>query len=231
MGAHTKGYNTQGFGIGIVGDFTATLPDPDTLSLVRDELLPCAVRSGHIWPDFTLRGHRQLGHTDCPGNALFQEIQSWPGFQGTPVLPGLGVGGLVGLVGGGLGSLGLIMGLVHSAVRSSLGQGTWDERGQERLDSGLDGHQSHGSQSGWILVWKDTRCMHAIWTLVCSPPACPVPSPDDHQPSHILAHPTSPPAHPSSPSPKTPQNKSNSRTSAPGGPCRARRKLRHRLGA
>ncbi|KAF4790493.1 hypothetical protein TURU_140344 [Turdus rufiventris] len=91
VGAHTKGYNTQGFGIGIVGDFTTTLPDPDTLSLVRDELLPCAVRSGHIWPDFTLRGHRQLGHTDCPGNALFQEIQSWPGFQGTPVPPGLGL--------------------------------------------------------------------------------------------------------------------------------------------
>ncbi|NWZ88880.1 PGRP2 amidase, partial [Nesospiza acunhae] len=81
VGAHTKGYNTQGFGIGIVGDFTATLPDPDTLALVRDELLPCAVRFGHIRPGFILRGHRQLGHTDCPGNALFQEIQSWPGFQ------------------------------------------------------------------------------------------------------------------------------------------------------
>ncbi|XP_015505524.1 N-acetylmuramoyl-L-alanine amidase [Parus major] len=89
VGAHTKGYNTQGFGVGIIGDFTATLPDTDTLILVRDELLPCAVRSGHIRPDFTLHGHRQLGHTDCPGNALFQEIQSWPGFQGTPVALGL----------------------------------------------------------------------------------------------------------------------------------------------
>uniref|UniRef100_A0A8C3NE31 Uncharacterized protein n=1 Tax=Geospiza parvula TaxID=87175 RepID=A0A8C3NE31_GEOPR len=104
VGAHTKGYNTQGFGVGIVGDFTATLPDPDTLALVRDELLPCAVHFGHIRPDFILRGHRQLGHTDCPGNALFQEIQSWPGFQGTPVAWGLGVGGLMGLVGRGLGS-------------------------------------------------------------------------------------------------------------------------------
>ncbi|NXF00111.1 PGRP2 amidase, partial [Menura novaehollandiae] len=81
VGAHTKGYNTRGFGVGIVGDFSAALPDPDTLALVRDEFLPCAVRSGHIRPDFTLRGHRQLVHTECPGNALFQEIQSWPGFQ------------------------------------------------------------------------------------------------------------------------------------------------------
>ncbi|XP_027527807.1 LOW QUALITY PROTEIN: N-acetylmuramoyl-L-alanine amidase-like [Neopelma chrysocephalum] len=81
VGAHTKGYNTRGYGVGYVGDFSAALPDPDTLALVRDELLPCAVRAGHILHNYTLHGHRQLGHTDCPGNALFQEIQGWPGFQ------------------------------------------------------------------------------------------------------------------------------------------------------
>uniref|UniRef100_U3JDD4 Peptidoglycan recognition protein 2 n=1 Tax=Ficedula albicollis TaxID=59894 RepID=U3JDD4_FICAL len=231
VGAHTKGYNTRGFGVGIVGDFTATLPDPDTLALVRDELLPCAVRSGHVRPDFTLHGHRQLGRTDCPGNALFQEIQGWPGFQGTPLPPGLRVGGLLALVGGVLGSLGLTMGVVHSAVRSSPGQGAWDGQRQEKLDTGLDGCQSRGSHSEWTLVWMHTRRMHATWTLVCSPPAWPAPSPDDHQPSHTLVHPTGPPVHPSSPNPKTPQNKSNSRTSVPGGPCCARRKLRHGLGA
>ncbi|NWY22567.1 PGRP2 amidase, partial [Aphelocoma coerulescens] len=75
--AHTKGYNTKGFCVGIVGDFTATLLDPDTLALVQDELLPCAVHSGPVRPDFTLCGHRQLSHANCPGNALFQEIQSW----------------------------------------------------------------------------------------------------------------------------------------------------------
>ncbi|NXB99245.1 PGRP2 amidase, partial [Orthonyx spaldingii] len=81
VGAHTKGHNTRGFGVAVVGDFTAALPDPDTLALVRDELLACAVRRGHLRPDFSLRGHRQLVRTDCPGDALFQEIQSWPGFQ------------------------------------------------------------------------------------------------------------------------------------------------------
>uniref|UniRef100_A0A8U7NM76 Uncharacterized protein n=1 Tax=Corvus moneduloides TaxID=1196302 RepID=A0A8U7NM76_CORMO len=73
-----EGYNTRGFGVGIVDDFMATLPDPDTLALVWDQLLPCTVHSGHVQPDFTLRGHHQLSHTDCPGNALFQEIQSCP---------------------------------------------------------------------------------------------------------------------------------------------------------
>ncbi|NWR40640.1 PGRP2 amidase, partial [Tachuris rubrigastra] len=81
VGAHTKGGGGKGFGVSYVGDFSATLPDPDTLALVRDELLPCAVRAGGGGPNYTLHGHRQLVHTDCPGGGLFQEIQSWPGFQ------------------------------------------------------------------------------------------------------------------------------------------------------
>ncbi|NXD87657.1 PGRP2 amidase, partial [Halcyon senegalensis] len=81
VGAHTKGYNSQGYGVGYVGDFSATSPDPDTIALVRDELLPCAVRTGRLRWNYTLRGHRQMGQTDCPGNSLFQEIGTWQGFQ------------------------------------------------------------------------------------------------------------------------------------------------------
>ncbi|NWR82074.1 PGRP2 amidase, partial [Centropus unirufus] len=81
VGAHTKGHNTRGYGVGYVGDFSTTLPDPDTIALVRDELLPCAVRTGRLHHNFTLRGHRQMGRTDCPGNALFQEIGTWQGFK------------------------------------------------------------------------------------------------------------------------------------------------------
>uniref|UniRef100_A0A8C3DI55 Uncharacterized protein n=1 Tax=Corvus moneduloides TaxID=1196302 RepID=A0A8C3DI55_CORMO len=82
VGAHTKYYSTKGLGIGIIWDFSATLLDPDALALVQDELLPCVVHSGLVWPDFTPCAHRQLSHANCPGNALFQEIQSWPSFQG-----------------------------------------------------------------------------------------------------------------------------------------------------
>ncbi|NXT46599.1 PGRP2 amidase, partial [Pluvianellus socialis] len=81
VGAHTKGYNSKGYGVGYVGDFSATLPDPDTIALVRDGLLPCAVRTGRLHHNYTLHGHRQLGHTDCPGNSLFQEIETWRGFE------------------------------------------------------------------------------------------------------------------------------------------------------
>ncbi|NWX75407.1 PGRP2 amidase, partial [Alca torda] len=81
VGAHTKGYNSKGYGVGYVGDFSATLPDPDAIALVRDELLPCAVRTGRLHHNYTLRGHRQMGHTDCPGNSLFHEIETWHGFK------------------------------------------------------------------------------------------------------------------------------------------------------
>lgn len=81
VGAHTKGYNSKGYGVGYVGDFSATSPDPDTIALVRDRLLPCAVRTGRLRQNYTLHGHRQMGHTDCPGDSLFREIESWRGFQ------------------------------------------------------------------------------------------------------------------------------------------------------
>ncbi|KAM6111702.1 N-acetylmuramoyl-L-alanine amidase-like [Phoenicopterus ruber ruber] len=90
VGAHTKGYNSKGYGVGYVGDFSATLPDPDTIALVRDGLLPCAVRTGRLRHNYTLRGHRQMGRTDCPGNSLFHEIETWQGFKGTRIPPGGG---------------------------------------------------------------------------------------------------------------------------------------------
>lgn len=48
IGAHTKDYNTKSLGIGIIQDFSATPLDPDTLALVQDKLLPCAVHSGPV---------------------------------------------------------------------------------------------------------------------------------------------------------------------------------------
>ncbi|OWK49683.1 hypothetical protein RLOC_00000142 [Lonchura striata] len=51
--------------------------------------------------------------------------------------------------------------------RSSPSRGVWDGRGQERLDTGADGHRhrSHGSHSGWTLVQKDPSWPLACWFL------------------------------------------------------------------
>ncbi|NXK50614.1 PGRP2 amidase, partial [Chauna torquata] len=81
VGAHTKGHNSKGYGVGYVGNFSASLPDPDAIALVRDGLLPCAVRAGWLHRNYTLHGHRQVVNTSCPGDSLFQEIKTWRGFE------------------------------------------------------------------------------------------------------------------------------------------------------
>ncbi|NXE57167.1 PGRP2 amidase, partial [Casuarius casuarius] len=81
VGAHTRGYNRRGYGVGYVGDYTASPPDADALALVRDAFLPCAVRTGRLRHNYTLRGHRQMGRTECPGDSLFREIETWHGFR------------------------------------------------------------------------------------------------------------------------------------------------------
>ncbi|XP_012584432.1 PREDICTED: N-acetylmuramoyl-L-alanine amidase [Condylura cristata] len=80
VGAHTRGHNSRGFGVAFVGNYTAELPAEDSLRTVREVLPRCAVRAGLLRPDYTLLGHRQLVHTDCPGEALFSLLRTWPHF-------------------------------------------------------------------------------------------------------------------------------------------------------
>lgn len=64
--------------------FPATLPPEHQLALTQ-QLITMGVREGHIAENYSLVGHRQtrLG-TDCPGNALYQEINKWPHYDPAP---------------------------------------------------------------------------------------------------------------------------------------------------
>ncbi|XP_066255767.1 peptidoglycan-recognition protein LB-like isoform X1 [Euwallacea similis] len=80
VGAHAPGFNNQSIGICIIGDWTEKLPPEEQLQIVR-QFIRLGVIKGYIKEDYKLIGHRQARDTDCPGDALFAEIQTWPHFD------------------------------------------------------------------------------------------------------------------------------------------------------
>lgn len=45
------------------------------------DLIDYAITQGYLSSNYTLYGHRQVRSTECPGDALFNEIKTWPHFQ------------------------------------------------------------------------------------------------------------------------------------------------------
>lgn len=80
VGAHTRSYNTKGYGISFIGDYMEALPDAHSMELVKNNFIKCAVRGSKLQANYTIHGHRQMGNTLCPGDRLFKEIQTWKGF-------------------------------------------------------------------------------------------------------------------------------------------------------
>uniref|UniRef100_UPI0037E97DBE N-acetylmuramoyl-L-alanine amidase-like n=1 Tax=Semicossyphus pulcher TaxID=241346 RepID=UPI0037E97DBE len=82
LGTHTRGRNSMGYGVSIIGNYTATLPSRHAMDLVRHRLVRCAVDGGRLAANFTIEGHRQVvNYTTCPGDALFSELRSWEHFR------------------------------------------------------------------------------------------------------------------------------------------------------
>ncbi|KAM9780437.1 peptidoglycan recognition protein 6 [Neosynchiropus ocellatus] len=79
-GAHTRLHNSVGYGVAFIGNYTDVLPTQNAMGLVRDKLAACATGSRRLAGNFTLQGHRQVVDTDCPGDALFNEIKGWEHF-------------------------------------------------------------------------------------------------------------------------------------------------------
>lgn len=81
VGAHTLGQNTVSYGVAFIGDYTSVLPSGQSLELVRNKFTTCAVRLGNLVSSYIVHGHRQAKPTACPGDALYQEIQTWEHFE------------------------------------------------------------------------------------------------------------------------------------------------------
>jgi len=65
VGAHTKGYNSSSIGIAYLGDGSTKPPDDALISIVR--LIDLMAQR---YPITTVRGHRHVGRTACPGDWL-----------------------------------------------------------------------------------------------------------------------------------------------------------------
>lgn len=80
VGAHAPRYNDKSVGICLIGDWTVDLPPKNMLEAVKT-LIDYGVRMNIIASNYTLIGHRQTRPTECPGDRLFKEIQSWDHFS------------------------------------------------------------------------------------------------------------------------------------------------------
>lgn len=68
VGAHAVGYNTATIGVCIIGDYNASLPPSAALDACRWMYQEATrLKGSHL----ALFGHRDIGQTDCPGNALW----------------------------------------------------------------------------------------------------------------------------------------------------------------
>lgn len=76
VGAHAPNYNNRSIGLLFIGDYSHTLPTPNMLKLAK-EFIDYSVLQKQLKSDYILYGHRQVRDTECPGQALYNEIKSW----------------------------------------------------------------------------------------------------------------------------------------------------------
>ena len=84
VGAHTNGYNSQSIGMAVMGNFMCTKPNTAALNAVQN-LIQCGVNLGHIISTYRLYGHRDASSSSCPGDALYNEIKTWPHYSRIPL--------------------------------------------------------------------------------------------------------------------------------------------------
>lgn len=80
IGAHAPRYNNRSVGICLIGDWRKELPPQKMMDSVK-RLIEHGLTEGEISSNYILLGHRQVRDTECPGEALFNEISKWPHFQ------------------------------------------------------------------------------------------------------------------------------------------------------
>lgn len=79
QGLHSPGFNQQSLGVCFLGTFTETGPSAEAVAALNS-LLFCGVDRLSLEQQYYIIGHRQDVNTECPGEAFFTEMSSWPRF-------------------------------------------------------------------------------------------------------------------------------------------------------
>lgn len=82
VGAHTKGYNSISLAVSFIGNYMQRIPNSKAISAAKN-LISCGVGQKYLSTDYDLLGHRDVGQTDCPGDALYKYIRTWPHYNRT----------------------------------------------------------------------------------------------------------------------------------------------------
>ena len=61
----------------MIGNFMDHQPNEAGLNAVKS-MLQCAKDNGKLTSNYKLRGHRDVGITQCPGDKYYELIQNWP---------------------------------------------------------------------------------------------------------------------------------------------------------
>ena len=75
QGAHVRSNNEHNLGISVIGDFMHQLPNPRQLATVDAFLTDQRLR--YKISDHRVYGHRQLGSSECPGDALYGWLETY----------------------------------------------------------------------------------------------------------------------------------------------------------
>ncbi|GBP27044.1 Peptidoglycan-recognition protein LB [Eumeta japonica] len=86
LGVHAGRANRFSLGICLIGDWRFELPPTQQLKTV-EALIATALDLGIIDEHYKLVGHRQMTDTECPGDALLEEIKTWKNYSPLPAGP------------------------------------------------------------------------------------------------------------------------------------------------
>ncbi|XP_014228390.1 peptidoglycan-recognition protein SC2-like [Trichogramma pretiosum] len=75
-GNHTSKYNEMSIGICIIGNYNNRVPNQGAIRAVQ-LLIEYGISSNKINEKYSLIGHRQAGHTNCPGDKLYELLKTW----------------------------------------------------------------------------------------------------------------------------------------------------------